>query len=208
MVSSYTQLLEKRYRGKLGTDADEFVAYIVDGVSRMQKMINDLLEYSRAGRKDAELEVIDCNAVLDDALANLEAAIGESGTVVTHDPLPTVTADGPQLAKVFQNLISNAVKFRRKEESPRVHISAEEKQNQWLFSVRDNGIGIDPQFHKRIFAIFQRLNTKEEYPGSGIGLSICRRVVERHGGRIWVESELGKGATFYFTIPIKGEKEQ
>ncbi len=210
MVSSYTQLLEKRYQGKLGTDADEFVGYIVDGVSRMQKMINDLLEYSRAGRKEQELEAIDCNAVFDGALANVKATIEESGAVVTHDPLPTMIADGPQLAKVFQNLISNAVKFRSKEESPRVHIAAEEKQNQWLFSVRDNGIGIDPQFHNRIFAIFQRLNTKEEYPGSGVGLSICRRVVERHGGKIWVESELGKGATFYFTIPIKikGEEQQ
>ncbi len=208
MVSSYTQLLEKRYRGKLGTDADEFVAYIVDGVSRMQKMINDLLEYSRAGRKDQKLEAIDCNAVLDDALANLKAAIEESGAIVTHDPLPTVTADASQIAKVFQNLISNAVKFRSKEESPRIHIAAEQKQNEWLFSVRDNGIGIDPQFHKRIFELFQRLHSKEEYPGSGVGLSICRRVMERHGGKIWVESELGKGATFYFTIPIKGEKQQ
>jgi PAS domain S-box-containing protein len=203
MVSSYTQLLARRYQGKLGADADEFIAYAVDGANRMQVLINDLLAYSRVGTRAKGLEPTDCPAVLDQALANLKMASEQSGAVVTHDPLPTVIADKLQLIQLFQNLIGNAIKFHV-EEPPRVHVSAEQKGTEWVFSVRDNGIGIDPQYAERIFVIFQRLHTKEEYPGTGIGLAICKKIVERRGGRIWVESQPGIGSTFYFTIPIGG----
>ena len=203
MVSSYTQLLARRYQGKLGADADEFIAYAVDGANRMQTLINDLLAYSRVGTRAKGLESTDCPAVLDQALANLKVAIEQGGAVVTHDPLPTVMADKLQLIQLFQNLIGNAIKFHV-EEPPRIHVSAELKGNEWVFSVRDNGIGIDPQYAERIFVIFQRLHTKEEYPGTGIGLAICKKIVERRGGRIWVESHPGTGSTFYFTIPIGG----
>jgi signal transduction histidine kinase/DNA-binding response OmpR family regulator len=208
MVTSYVQLLARRYQGKLDADADEFIAYAVDGATRMQALINDLLAYSRVGTRGKPFEPTDCEAVLDQALANLQVAIEDNGAVVTHDPLPTVMADGTQLVQLFQNLIGNAIKFRG-DESPRVHISAHRqsaienrKSDEWVFSVRDNGIGIDPEYHERIFIIFQRLHTREEYPGTGIGLSVCRKIVERHGGRIWVESQPGKGSTFYFTIPM------
>ena len=203
MVSSYTQLLARRYQGQLDADADEFIAYAVDGANRMQRLINDLLAYSRVGTRAKGFEPTDCTAVLDQALANLKAAIEKSGAVVTHDPLPTVMADNLQLVQLFQNLIGNAIKFHV-EKPPRIHVSAEQKGNEWVFSVRDNGIGIDPQYAERIFVIFQRLHTREEYPGTGIGLAICKKIVERRGGRIWVESQPGTGSTFYFTIPIGG----
>jgi PAS domain S-box-containing protein len=203
MVSSYTQLLARRYQGKLGTDADEFITFAVDGANRMQGLINDLLAYSRVGTRAKGLEPTDCTAVLDQALANLKVAIEESGAVVTHDPLPTVMADKLQLIQLFQNLIGNAVKFHA-EGPPRIHVSAELKGNEWVFSVSDNGIGIDPHYAERIFVIFQRLHTREEYPGTGIGLAICKKIVERRGGRIWVESQPGRGSTFYFTIPRGG----
>ena len=203
MVSSYTQLLARRYQGKLGADADEFIAYAVDGANRMQGLINDLLAYSRVGARVKGFEPADCTAVLDQALANLKAAIDKNGAVVTHDPLPTVMADNLQLVQLFQNLIGNAIKFHV-EEPPRIHILAEQKGNEWVFSIRDNGIGIEPQYAERIFVIFQRLHAREEYPGTGIGLAICKKIVERRGGRIWVESQPGIGSTFYFTIPIGG----
>ena len=203
MVSSYTQLLARRYQGQLDAAANEFIAYAVDGANRMQRLINDLLAYSRVGTRAKAFEPTDCTAVLDQALANLKAAIEKSGAVVTHDPLPTVMADNLQLVQLFQNLIGNAIKFHV-EEPPRIHVSAEQKGNEWVFSVRDNGIGIDPQYAERIFVIFQRLHTREEYPGTGIGLAICKKIVERRGGRIWVESQPGIGSTFYFTIPIGG----
>jgi PAS domain S-box-containing protein len=203
MVSSYTQLLARRYQGKLGADADEFIAYAVDGANRMQGLINDLLAYSRVGTRAKGPEPIDCTAVLDQARANLKAAIEQSGAVVTHDPLPTVMADNLQLVQLFQNLIGNAIKFHV-EAPPRIHVLAEQKGNEWVFSVRDNGIGIEPQYAERIFVIFQRLHSREEYPGTGIGLAICKKIVERGGGRIWVESQPGIGSTFYFTIPIGG----
>ena len=204
MVSSYTQLLARRYQGKLGADADEFIAYAVDGANRMQGLINDLLAYSRVGTRAKGFEPADCAAVLEQALANLKAAIDKDGAVVTHDPLPTVMADNLQLVQLFQNLIGNAIKFHV-EEPPRIHVSAEQKGNEWVFSVRDNGIGIDPQYAERIFVIFQRLHAREEYPGTGIGLAICKKIVERRGGRIWVESQPGTGSTFYFTIPLGGD---
>jgi light-regulated signal transduction histidine kinase (bacteriophytochrome) len=202
MVTSHLQLLEQRYKGKLNANADEFIAYAVDGATRMQMTIEDLLAYSRVGMWGEDFEPTDCEAVLDQTLADLQVAIEESGAVVTHDPLPTVMADDLQLGQVFQNLIGNAIKFRG-EEPPRVHVSAQQEGDEWVFSVRDNGIGIDPEDANCIFEIFQRLHTWEEYPGTGIGLAICKKIVERHEGRIWVESQPGKGSTFYFTIPIK-----
>jgi PAS domain S-box-containing protein len=203
MVSSYTQLLARRYQSQLDADANEFIAFAVDGANRMQRLINDLLAYSRVGTHGKGFELTDCTAVLDQALANLKAAIDKSGAVVTHDPLPTVMADNLQLVQLFQNLIGNAIKFHG-EEPPRVHVSTEQKGNAWVFSVRDNGIGIEPRYTERIFILFQRLHTREEYPGTGIGLAICKKIAERHGGRIWVESQPGIGSTFYFTIPIGG----
>lgn len=203
MVSSYTQLLARRYQAQLDADANEFIAFAVDGANRMQRLINDLLAYSRVGTHGKGFQPTDCTAVFDQTLANLKAAVEQSGAAVTHDPLPTVMADKLQLAQLFQNLIGNAIKFHG-EEPPRVYASAEQKDNAWVFSVRDNGIGIDPRYVERIFVLFQRLHTREEYPGTGIGLAICKKIVERHGGRIWVESQPGIGSTFYFTIPIGG----
>jgi PAS domain S-box-containing protein len=205
MVSSYTQLLAKRYRGKLDADADEFIAFAVDGVTRMQQLINDLLAYSRVRTKGREFAPTDGEAVLKSALANLQVAITESGASITHDPLPVVLADEGQLVQLFQNLIGNALKFRG-EAPPRVHISAEQRGLDWLFSVRDQGIGIEPEYAERVFLIFQRLHNRSEYPGTGIGLAICKRIVERHGGRIWVESQPGNGSTFFFTIPARGDQ--
>jgi PAS domain S-box-containing protein len=203
MVSSYTQLLEKRYKDKLDSDADEFIGYVVDGVSRMQNLINSLLTYSRVTTKGKALAKTDCEAVLEVTITNLKKAIEESSADITYDPLPVVRADDVQLGQLFQNLIGNAIKFRGKN-NPRIHVSAEQKNSEWVFSVRDNGIGIEPQYHERIFQIFQRLHAKDEYPGTGVGLTICKKIVERHGGRIWVESKPGKGATFFFTLPTRG----
>ena len=205
MVSSYTQLLAQRYKDKLDADADEFIHYVEDGVSRMRALINGLLVYSRVGTSGAAFELTDCEAAFDCALTNLQVAVDGSGAVITHHPLPVVMADASQLTQVFQNLIGNAIKFCS-QELPRIHVAAEPRGNEWLFSIRDNGIGIDPQYHDRIFDMSQRLHSRTKYPGSGIGLAICDKVVKRHGGRIWVESQTGKGATFYFTIPIKGDR--
>jgi len=203
MVSSYLQLLERRYKEQLDTDAREFIAYAVDGATRMQALINALLSYSRVGTRGKPFEPTDCSMILERALDNLKVAIEESNAVVTHDPLPTVMADDVQLTQVFQNLIGNAVKFHG-ERPPQVHIGARRGKGEWIFSVRDNGIGIDPQHFERIFMIFQRLHSQDEYPGAGIGLAVCKKIVERHGGRIWVESQPGEGSTFYFTIPDRG----
>jgi PAS domain S-box-containing protein len=203
MVSSYTQLLAKRYQGQLGPDADRFIAYAVDGVTRMQQLINDLLAYSRVRTKGKEFEPTDCQTALDGVLANLQAAISESGAVITQDALPVVMADGWQVMQLFQNLIGNAIKFHG-EAPPRVHISAERQGSDWILSVRDNGIGIESEYVDRIFLIFQRLHSRCAYSGTGIGLAICKRIVERHGGRIWVESQPGRGSTFFFTFPERG----
>ena len=200
MVASYTQLLAKRYKDKLDDDAQEFITYAVDGANRMQRLINDLLSYSRLTTKRKPVGPVDCEVVLSNTLANLRVAIEENDVTITHDPLPTAMGDDIQLVQLFQNLIGNAIKFRGPEPQ-RIHIGVESGEHDWLFCVRDNGIGMEPQYFERIFAIFQRLHAKAEYPGTGIGLAVCKKVVERHGGRIWVESQLGKGSTFYFTLP-------
>ena len=200
MVSSYMQLLQRRYNGKLDSDADEFIAYAVDGAARMRRLIEDLLAYSRVGTQGKEFEETECEEVLSQGLVNLKVAIEESRAVVTHDALPAVMGDPTQLLQLFQNLIGNAVKFRR-EQRPEVYVSAERNGAGWVFSVRDNGIGIEPRHAERIFLIFQRLNDRSDYPGTGIGLAMCKKIVERHHGRIWVEGEPGKGSTFFFTIP-------
>ncbi|MFZ5917281.1 MAG: ATP-binding protein [Chloroflexota bacterium] len=207
MVSSYTQLIARRYRGQLDADADEFIAFAVDGANRMQQLIQDLLSYSRVNTRGQPFAATDCHTVLGQVRVNLSAAIAESGALVTNDELPVVMADQGQVVQLFQNLIGNAIKFHKPGEPPRVHVSAQKTSEVWTFSVRDNGIGIEPQYHERIFVIFQRLHAREEYPGTGIGLAICKRIVERHGGRMWVESELGEGATFYFTLPAVGNQD-
>jgi signal transduction histidine kinase len=206
-VSSFAQLLSAQYKGKLDADADEFIGYMVDGASRMQTLIQNLLAYSRLGRKGQSFAPANGSAVLRQALTNLQGAIEESGAVVTSAPLPTVLADEGQLVQLFQNLIGNAIKFCGANK-PLIQVRAEPNGPAWTFSVRDNGIGIDPQFAERIFVIFQRLHSREEYPGTGIGLALCKKIVERHGGRIWLESKPGQGATFCFTIPRSVEKEQ
>jgi PAS domain S-box-containing protein len=207
MVASYTQLLAKRYKGRLDSDADEFIAYAVDGSTRMQGLVQDLLVYSRAGTNGKVLHEISSENALKEALTNLKATMEESGAIVTHDSLPTITTDDRQLAQVFQNLVGNAIKYRGAE-TPQVHISAKKNGgNEWIFSVRDNGLGIDPQYFERIFIIFQRLHGPREFKGTGIGLAICKKMLERLGGRIWVESQLEKGSTFYFALPEKDGKQ-
>ncbi|HWP28143.1 MAG TPA: ATP-binding protein, partial [Chloroflexota bacterium] len=194
--------LARRYRGKLDADADEFIEYAVDGARRMQALINDLLAYSRVGTRGQEFEPTDANAVFDQVVTDLGAAIEEAQAVVTRDDLPTVVVDPSQFGQLLQNLLSNAIKFRG-ERPPRVHVSARLEDDAWLFSVSDNGIGIAPEYTDRIFVIFQRLHSRAQYPGTGIGLAICKKIVERHGGRIWVESTPGEGSTFYFTLPLQ-----
>jgi len=210
MVASYVQLLSMRYAGQLDADADEFIGYAMEGAKRMQQLILDLLEYARVDTRGQPMEPTDMMAVCRIATENLQIAIAESGAQVVCDPLPTVLGDSSQLGMVMQNLIGNAIKFRR-ETPPRIHISARQTTEDataagdpaarvWLFSVRDNGIGIEPRYFERIFVIFQRLHTRREYPGTGIGLAICKKIIERHGGRIWLESTPGQGTTFYFTL--------
>lgn len=205
MVASYTQLLSKRYKGKLDADADEFIAFAVDGATRMRRLINALLELSRVGTRGKDFEATDCDAIYDRTLVNLQGLVEESGAVVTHDRLPTVMGDVTQLGQLFQNLIANAIKFRGDEQLT-VHVGAEQRNGHWEFCVRDNGIGIDPEYAERIFVVFQRLHGKGDRPGTGIGLSICKKIVELHGGRIWVKSQPDEGAAFYFTLPLNEEK--
>ncbi len=201
MISSYLQLIERWYKGRLDTDVDEFITYAVDGASRLQTMINALLEYSRVDTRGKPFEPVDCEAILERALMNLEVAIRESQATITHTSLPTVMADSSQILQVFQNLISNAIKFHGSE-PPRIHISVRREENEWVFSVHDNGIGIEPEYSKQLFNIFKRLHGRE-YPGVGLGLSICKKIINRHGGRIWLGSESGNGSVFYFTIPVQ-----
>jgi PAS domain S-box-containing protein len=205
-IAGFAGLLEKRYKGKLDKKADEFIDLIVSDSKRMQELIKDLLEYSRIDTKPKLAKPVNCAVVVEEAFYNLRAAVEETGTELTYDSLPIVAADPTQLKSLFQNLIGNAIKFRR-QEKPRIHISAEQKGNEWVFSVKDNGIGFESGLAERIFVVFQRLHTRQEYPGTGIGLAICKKIVERHGGRIWAESEPGKGSTFYFTLPVTNEPE-
>ena len=202
MVTSYLQLIEHRYKGKLDADADDFIAFAVDGAIRMKTLITDLLAYSRVGTHGRSFEQIDSTLTLQTAIANLKVAIEESDAVITSDPLPEIMADPGQLIQLFQNLIGNAIKFRG-EVQPIVHVSAQsiDQSLEWCFSIQDNGIGIEPQYGERIFVIFQRLHKRSECPGTGIGLAICKKIVERHHGRIWMESEPDTGTTFYFTLP-------
>lgn len=204
MVGSYLQLLQRRYQNQLDADADEFIAYAVDGANRMKNLINDLLAYSRVGTRGKPFQPTNFNNALNNVLNNLKLAIEENNAVITHNSLPTLMADEVQMQQLFQNLISNALKFRQ-EKPPKIHINAEQKNGEWLFSVSDNGIGIEPQYLERIFVIFQRLHNTSRYPGTGIGLAVCKKIIERHGGSIWVESEAGQGSTFYFTIPQPGQ---
>jgi light-regulated signal transduction histidine kinase (bacteriophytochrome) len=200
MVSSYVQLLERRYKDRLDQSAHDFIAYAVEGTVRMQELIQALLSYSRIGTRGKEFHLTDCGSAVDRALENLRLAIAESEATITHDPLPKLMADSMQLAQLFQNLLSNAIKFRS-DRPLQIHIGVK-KDESWLFSVEDNGIGIEARHGDRIFAIFQRLHSRTQYPGSGIGLAISKKIVERHGGQIWLESTPGQGTTFYFTIPI------
>ena len=204
MVASYTQLLGKRYRGKLDQDADEFIGYAVDGATRMQRLIRDLLEYSRVGAERQSFEETDCELVFDQAMQNLSASVRERHAEVTHDPLPTVQVSPTHLIQVFQNLIGNALKFQGAA-PPKIHVGAKALPDGWEFSVRDNGVGMPGDQLDRIFAIFQRLHGQSEYPGTGIGLAICKRIVGKYGGQIWAESEPGQGSTFYFTLTTPQE---
>ncbi len=204
-VAGCLQLLEKKYKNRLDSDADQYIFYAVESSVRMKALIQDLLAYSRVGTRGKPSEPTDCELILGETLKNLSSAIAETGAEITHDPLPTVFADETQLLQVFQNLVGNALKFR-KECPPQVHISAVKNKNDWVFSVKDNGIGIETRHLDRIFAIFQRLHKRSKYDGTGMGLAIVKKVVERHRGQIWVESELGVGTTFYFSIPEKRAK--
>ncbi|MBK6712363.1 MAG: PAS domain S-box protein [Chloroflexi bacterium] len=201
MVTSYLQLLQRRYSGKLDSDADEFIGYAVDGANRMKQLIQDLLSFSRVGTRGKPFEPVEIKVILKEALTNLETSIQETAAQIDHDDLlPTITGDAGQLVQLFQNLLSNAIKFRS-EAPPKIHIGVQKQESDWQFSIRDNGIGFDPQFSDRIFIIFQRLHTRANYGGTGIGLAICKKIVERHGGNIWVHSQPNAGTTFYFTIP-------
>ena len=199
MVSSYTQLLARRYKDKLDQDANDFIDFAVDGANRMQRLINDLLDYSRIATRGKEFQPLDANALLGRALVNLQYRIQTTSAVITNDELPNIIADGEQIIRLFQNLIDNAMKFIG-HDPPRIHISCKEFSDSWQFSFRDNGIGIDEKYMETVFIVFQRLHTRKDYPGTGIGLSICKRIVERHGGKIWFESAPENGTIFYFTI--------
>lgn len=205
MISSYTQLLARRYKGRLDADADEFIAFAVDGATRMQELIRNLLEYSRVGTKGEKMRPTDCGNLLGRVLAGLRVAIEQNKATVTRGSLPTVMADDTQLSQVLQNLIGNAIKFHG-QDPPNIHVAAELRGPEWVFSIRDNGIGFDPKHASRVFALFQRLHSRKEYPGTGIGLAICKKIVERHGGRIWAESMPGTGTTFFFTLPKMAEQ--
>jgi PAS domain S-box-containing protein len=200
MITSFLQLLQKRYIDELDEDANDFINYAVDGAKRMDMMINDLLEYSKIGSTEREYEYLQSDKILETVLKNLKPTIEESNAIITHDPLPLIYANNQMMIQLFQNIISNAIKYHG-EEPPEIHISADYIDDEYIFSIKDNGIGIDQKHLERIFKIFQRLHTREKYDGTGIGLAITKRIIQKHRGKIWVESELGKGTTFFFTIP-------
>jgi light-regulated signal transduction histidine kinase (bacteriophytochrome) len=198
-MAGTVQVLQRRYQGQLDARADEIINHAVAAVTRMQTLVSDLLAFSRLNRHGDAFAPIDFAGVLRDVMANLEVAIAESGATITHDDLPEVIADATQLRQLMQNVLSNSIKFRG-DQPLKIHVSAQREENTWKFSVRDNGPGIEPQYFERIFIIFQRLVTRDEYPGTGIGLAVCKKIVERHGGRIWLDSDIGSGTTFHFTI--------
>jgi light-regulated signal transduction histidine kinase (bacteriophytochrome) len=203
-IISYAQLIEMRYKGQLDSDADEFIDFMVGGALRMKDMIQGLLDYSRVGTQGGEFKDFSAEEVLSVVSYNLKVSIEECRAEITHDPLPVIFADESQITRVFQNLIWNALKFRKEGIPPEIHVSArkDENNNEYVFSVSDKGIGLEEQYFDRIFEVFKRLHTIDEYKGAGIGLAIVKRVIDRHGGRVWVESKLGRGSTFYFTIPM------
>ncbi|MCB4756963.1 MAG: GHKL domain-containing protein [Elusimicrobia bacterium] len=200
VVSQYLQIIEQRCKNNLDPDISKFINSSINAAGRMDTLINDLLDYSRVIKKERHFLSVNCSKILNEALNNLTVTISQSGTVITSDPLPTLSVVESEFVRIFQNLIGNAIKYRG-QDTPRVHISAKSKEGRWVFSIKDNGIGIESQYYQKIFNIFQRLHSREEYPGTGIGLAICKKIVESYGGQIWVESEPGKGSTFYFTIP-------
>ena len=206
MMTSFSQSLEKRYQGRLDKTADEYINFIVDGAARMQKLIDDILLYSRVTTRALPFEPVEMEKILQDALVNLRGSIEETKAIITHDPLPLIQVDSSQMVQVMQNLIGNAIKFHRKGEPPEVHISAGQEGNEWVFSIKDNGIGIDPDLFGRLFNLFQRLHPQNEYPGTGVGLAVTKKIVLRHKGRIWVESQPDKGSTFCFSIPLATQK--
>ena len=199
-INGFSQLLAKNYKGRLDSDADEFIAFIEEAARRAQVLIRDLLTYSRVGSQGKPLVPTDCNKALDNALQNLLLTIEENNVAIERQPLPTLLGDEVQLTQLFQNLVTNAIKFRQPDTAPRITIGAQPRDGTWEFSVHDNGIGIEPEYYDRIFVIFQRLHGREQYPGTGIGLAVCQKIVERHGGKIWVESQPGAGSTFKFTL--------
>ncbi len=199
LVSNHVQLLSRRYRGQLDQDADEFLDFAIEGTSRLKSLISDLLEYSKVGTSNKEFASVEMELMFARVLETFQPVIDDCRGLITHDPLPVVMGDSEQMVQLLSNLIDNSVKFRGNE-PPRIHVGARQLSEKWLFFVRDNGIGIDPQYTERVFVIFQRLHSRDDYPGTGIGLAISRKIIERHGGHIWVDSEPGKGATFYFTL--------
>jgi signal transduction histidine kinase len=207
VVTGYLDLIARRYQGQLDEKADTFIHFAVDAVERMDTLITELLNYSRLATSDASFTSVDTNQVFEEAVSNLDVAISDSGAVITRDDLPTLAGAHTLLVQLFQNLLGNAVKFTKPGIAPEVHVSIAEKQRQWVFAVRDKGIGIEPKYFERIFAIFQRLHTREEFAGTGIGLAMCKRIIERHHGRMWLESTPGEGATFFFSLPA-GDKSQ
>jgi light-regulated signal transduction histidine kinase (bacteriophytochrome) len=207
VVTGYLDLIARRYQGKLDEKADIFIHFAVDAVKRMDTLITELLNYSRLATSDASFTSVDTNQVFEEAVSNLDVAISDSGAVITRDDLPTLTGAHTLLVQLFQNLLGNAVKFTKPGIAPEIHVSIAKKQRQWVFAVRDKGIGIEPKYFERIFAIFQRLHTREEFAGTGIGLAMCKRIIERHHGRMWLESTPGEGATFFFSLPA-GDKSQ
>jgi len=209
MINSFVQLLQRQSADKLDANSEEYIQYVVEGARRIQRLIDDLLSYTRLGARSLSPQAVELGEVVEEALSNLSLAANECGAEVTWDPMPRVEADRTHMVLLFQNLVGNALKFRGAGK-PKVHIGAKAEIDRWVFSVKDNGIGIEPQYFEKIFIVFQRLHAREEYPGTGIGLALCKKVVEQHGGKIWVESELGKGSAFYFTIPkiIRGGRHE
>lgn len=206
MIASFTQLLAKRYYDKIDADANEYINFALEGTQRMQALINDLLDYSRVGRRNNPDNILNLEEIIEAVLHNLSTKIEETNAMITYDDMPMAKGDRTQTIQLFQNLIANAVKFRKPNERPMIHIGIQEKDGQWQVCIRDNGIGFEMEHYERIFNIFQRLHTREEFPGTGIGLALCKKIVESHGGQIWASSAPGKGTTFYFTMKMADEK--